>query len=258
MTIGAVGGSQTAAPGKIGGNQNDPVAKGLRDRLQQAQKELQELSAKKDMSPEQKQKKRQELQQEVSDLNMQLRQHEMEEKIKEREKKRQTEDNPLGLPENQDNALKKSGPGVEIGISAAGMEALISADGTRKTADVQGSVAHRMEGRAAVLESEIQMDGARGGDTSAKQQQLADVNSKAQAAQAAQMSTLSEAGEKLEEAAAGGAGIAEEEKKDQAEVDSKDDAQNDAENGNGEENGNGGKQTDGYAPVDVRCVDVRV
>lgn len=201
MMIGAVGNSQGQGmnPGKMGGRQDDPVAKGIQDKINQAQKELQELNGKKEMSPEQKQKKRQELQREISDLNMQLRQHEMEVKMKEREEKRQAQENPLGLPESQDDAIKESRPGVEMGISAAGMEALISADGAKKMADVQGSVAQHMEGKAGVLEVEIQLDSARNGDTSLKQEQLADVTSKAQAAQTAQMSTLRDAGEKMEE-----------------------------------------------------------
>ena len=185
--------------------------------------------------PEKKQEKRQELQKEINELNMQLRQHEMEQKVKEREEKRQAEENPLGLPENQDMARKDSRPGVELGISAAGMEALISADGARKAADTQGSVAQRMEGKAGVLEVEIKMDAARNGDTSSKQEQLADVTNKAQAAQSAQMSSLQKAGEELEKAADAGEGMEGVQKKDEDKVSSKDDAAND----NGEESRNG-------------------
>ena len=187
------------------------------------------------MPPEKKQEKRQELQKEINELNMQLRQHEMEQKVKEREEKRQAEENPLGLPENQDMARKDSRPGVELGISAAGMEALISADGARKAADTQGSVAQRMEGKAGVLEVEIKMDAARNGDTSSKQEQLADVTNKAQAAQSAQMSSLQKAGEELEKAADAGEGMEGVQKKDEDKVSSKDDAAND----NGEESRNG-------------------
>lgn len=258
MTVGTVNGSgnQGVQPGKIGGKQDDPVAKGIQDKINQAQKELQELNGKQGMTPEMKQKKRQELQKEISDLTMQLRQHEMEEKMKEREEKRQAEDNPLGLPENQKNIRKDSRPGVEMGISAAGMEALISADGARKAADVQGSVAQRMEGKAGVLEAEIKLDGARNADTGSKQEQLADVRGKAQAAQTAQMSTLKKVGEELEKAADAGTGIEGVRKKDEEKAESKDAAGNDAKDGQQEGNENadndGGNQKDGYAPVDVR------
>lgn len=253
MTVGAVGNSQgIQRPEKIGGRQDDPVAKGLQDKINQAQKELQELSSKQDMAPKAKQEKRQELQQEINELTMQLRQHEMQEKVKEREEKRQGQDNPLGLPEYRDNVRKDSRPGVEMGISAAGMEALISADGAQKAASVQGSVAQRMEGKAGVLEAEMKMDGARGMDTGSKQEQLADVNSKAQAAQAAQMSKLQDAGEKLEHAAEDGTVQGETQKQDEKRVGSKEDADNEGRDGNPQGNENGEKQTDGYAPVDVR------
>ena len=253
MTIGAVNGSQgVQQPGKMGGRQDDPVAKGIQDKINQAQKELQELNGRQDMPPKVKQEKRQELQQEINDLNMQLRQHEMQEKMKEREEKRQGQDNPLGLSEYQDNVRKDSRPGVEMGISAAGMEALISADGARKTADVQGSVAQRMEGKAGVLEAEIQLDSARNMDTSSKQEQLADVNSKAQAAQTAQMSTLQKAGEERKEAAEAGTDAEGVKKQDEDKVTSKDNAENEAKEGNPDESQDGMGQTDGYVPVDVR------
>lgn len=258
MMIGSVSGSgsQGMQPGKMGSKKDDPVAKGIQDKINQAQKELQELNGKQGMPPEVKQKKRQELQKEINDLTMQLRQHEMEEKMKEREERRQAEDNPLGLPENQKTARKDLRPGVEMGISAAGMEALISADGARKTADTQGSVAQRMEGKAGVLEAEIKMDSARNGDTSSKQEQLADVNAKAQAAQTAQMSSLRKAGEELEKAADAGVSAEGVQNKEEEKVESKDAAENDAKDGQqeGNKNGNdsGGEQKDGYAPVDVR------
>lgn len=255
MTVGAVGSSQgMQRPEKIGGRQDDPVAKGPQDKINQAQKELQELSGKQDMPPKVKQEKRQELQQEINDLTMQLRQHEMQEKMKEREEKRQGQDNPLGLPEYRDNVRKDSRPGVEMGISAAGMEALISADGAQKMADANGSVAQRMEGKAGVLEAEIKMDAGRNMDTSSKQEQLADVNGKAQAAQAAQMSKLQDAGEKLEQVAEDGTIQGETQKLDEKRVGSKDDADNEARDGSKQGNGNenGEEQTESYAPVDVR------
>lgn len=253
MTIGAVSGSQgVQQPGKMGGKQDDAVAKNLQEKINQAQKELQELNGKKDMTAEMKQKKRQELQQEISDLTMQLRQHEMEEKMKEREERRQAQDNPLGLPENQNNVRRDARPGVEMGISAAGMEALISADGAKKMADTQGSVAQRMEGKAGVLEAEIKLDAGRQGDTTSKQEQLADVNSKAQAAQTAQMNTLRDAGEKLEKAAESQEGPGTVQEQDKDKVTSKEDAGNQAKDEKQGSNENSEKQSDGYVPVDVR------
>ena len=70
-----------------------------------------------------------------------------------------------------------------------------------KQAQVQGSVATRMDGRAGVLESEIKLDQARGGNTQKKEEELAEVEQKAQAATSSQLSTLAEANKTMEEAA---------------------------------------------------------
>ena len=86
-----------------------------------------------------------------------------------------------------------------IGMSQAGMTAMISADTSIKQAKVQGSVATSMEGRAGVLESEIKNN--HGSDVTKKKEELADVTQKAQAATASQMNTLAEASKTLEEAA---------------------------------------------------------
>ena len=86
------------------------------------------------------------------------------------------------------------------GFSQASMTAMISADSSIKQAKVQGSVATSMEGRAGVLESEIKNN--HGSDVTKKQEELADVTQKAQAATASQMNTLAEANKAMEEAAA--------------------------------------------------------
>lgn len=205
MTIGAVNGSYQVQPGQMGQNAaDDPVAKGIQDKIAKAQKELKELSANTEMSIEQKQKKRQELQQEISDLNMQLRQHQMEQKQKERQEKMQSVDELTGNKEGLNGDGRSgtaAGAGSQTGFSTVAMEALISADGARRAAQMQGSVAARMEGRAATLEAEIKLDAARGGNTERKEAEMASLQAKAQAAQASQMSTLSDANEKLEAAA---------------------------------------------------------
>mgnify|MGYP007005722368 CR=1 FL=1 len=86
------------------------------------------------------------------------------------------------------------------GLSQAGMRAMISADSSMKQAKVQGSMATQMEGRAGVLESEIKQDAGKG-NTEKKEEELADLQAKAQSATAAQMSSLSDANKSMEEAA---------------------------------------------------------
>lgn len=205
MTIGAVNGNYAMNQGQMGcGASDDPTAKSIQDKIARAQKELKELSANTEMSVEQKQKKRQELQQEINDLNMQLRQHQMEQKQKERQEKAQSMDELMGTADFGQTGKQSGGTGNAgngTGFSAVGMEALISADGARKAAQMQGSVATRLEGRASTLEAEIKLDSARGGNTERKEAEIASLQEKAQKAQASQMSTLREANEKLESAA---------------------------------------------------------
>lgn len=198
MTVGGINGRQSVQAGQLGvGNQNDPVAKGIQEQIQKKEQELKELSANREMSGEQKQKKMQQLRQEISDLTMQLRQHQIEQRQKEREEKQQSMDEMMGTDAQQ---RKMEKDGVSLGLSSAGMEALLSADSARKQADVQGSVASKMEGKANVLEMEIKQDMAAGAsNTEAKEVQIADLRAKAQSAQASQIGKLSEAVDSLEQ-----------------------------------------------------------
>ena len=81
------------------------------------------------------------------------------------------------------------------------MHAMISAESSMKQAQVQGSVATSMEGRAGVLKAEIKQDGATGGDTKSKEEELAQVEQKAEQATASQMESLGKANKTIEEAA---------------------------------------------------------
>lgn len=86
------------------------------------------------------------------------------------------------------------------GLSQAGMQAVLSADASMKQARVQGSTAKQMQGKAGVLRAEIKQDAARG-DTQKKEEELADLEKKAQAATASQISSLTDANRAAEEAA---------------------------------------------------------
>lgn len=77
---------------------------------------------------------------------------------------------------------------------------MISADSSMKQAKVQGSMATQIQGRASVLESEIKQDAGKG-NTEKKEEELAELQAKAQSATAAQMSTLADANKSVEEAA---------------------------------------------------------
>lgn len=185
--------------GQIGmGQAKDAVSKNIQRQIGQVQKQLQELSSNEEMSVEDKMKRRQELQKQIADLNNQLRTHEMEV----RKEKQQTKGNSMDdlLGGGSQSRAAKAGDGGK-GLSQASMKAMISADSAIGQADVQGSVAKKMEGRAGVLETEIKLDAARGGDTAAKEEQLAKAQQKALSASASQMSTLGQAREEIQEAA---------------------------------------------------------
>ena len=195
MKINGFNGANTQIGGMNMMQSNDFVSKNLQNQIANAQKQLQELSSNKEMSLEEKMKKRQEIQQQISVLNNQLRQHQIEQR-KEQQAKKSSMDDMLG---GSKQAAPKAGS-QGTGLSQASMKAIISADSAMAQAQVQGSVATKMEGRAGVLESEIKLDSARGGDAKAKKEELAEVEQKAVQAESAQMNTLATANKELEEA----------------------------------------------------------
>lgn len=193
MTINSINGANTQI-GQMGMNQAmDPYSRNIQKQIVDAQKQLQELSSNEDMTLEEKSKKRQEIQQQISDLNMQLRQHQIEQRKEKQQAKSSSFDDMLG-------GTSKAGS-KSTGLSQASMTAMISADNSIKQAKVEGSVAMGMNGKAGVLEAEIMLDKSRGNDTQAKEEQLAEVEQKAQAATSSQLSTLADASKTMEEAA---------------------------------------------------------
>lgn len=196
MRINGLNGANTPVGGMNMTKATDSVSKNIQNQIANAQKQLQELSANKDMSIEEKMKKRQEIQQQITDLNNQLRQHQIEQRKEQQAKKSSMDDMLGGSKKTAPKAGKQS-----TGLSQASMKAMISADSAMAQAQVQGSVATKMEGRAGVLESEIKLDSARGDDVEAKKEELAEVEQKAVQAESAQMNTLATANKELEEAA---------------------------------------------------------
>ncbi len=191
MTINGVNGGNTQA-GQTGMAQaTDSYSRNIQKQIANAQKQLQELSSNEDMTLEEKMKKRQEIQQQIGDLNMQLRQHQMEQRKEKQQAKSSSLDDMLG-----GNGSTKTGA-KSTGLSQASMTVMISADTSMKQAQIQGSVANRMEGRANVLKAEIKQ----GGNTEAKKEELAKMEQKAMNATASQMNTLVAANKAAEEAA---------------------------------------------------------
>ena len=189
MKINGLNGTNSQVGGMNMMNVTDSVSKNIQNQISNAQKQLQDISANKDMSIEEKMKKRQEIQQQINDLNNQLRQHQIEQR-------KENVENSRKQPKRVQRTRKKA-----AGLSQANMKAMLYADSAMARAQVQGSVATQMEGRVGVLESEIKLDAARGGDVSAKKEELEEVKQKVETVENAQMNTLVEASKKMEEAA---------------------------------------------------------
>lgn len=190
------GAMQTGQPGL--GQQLDSVGKDLQRQIEMAQKQLQELSANKDMSAEEKMKKRQELQKQINELSNQLRQHQIQQKqeaVREAKKNRSNDDT-----EELSGGGKENGTGTNAGLSQSSMTAILSADTAMSQAQVQGGVAAKMEGKARVLKSEIKQDEALNGDTTKKREELDAVEQTALDAAAGQMHTLKDANDIWREA----------------------------------------------------------
>lgn len=202
MTISGINGASTQI-GQMGMNQaTDSYSRNIQNQIADAQKQLQELSSNENMSLEEKMKKRQEIQQQISDLNMQLRQHQAEQRKEKQQAKGSSMDDMLGGTRKAGNTKAGS---KSTGISQASMTALISADSSMKQAEVQGNAASRFEGRAGVLEIEIKLDESRAvnglsANTEGKKAELAEVEQKAMDVTAAQMETLGEVNKSIEEA----------------------------------------------------------
>lgn len=195
MKIGSATGTGGNIPaGHIGiGVPEDTVSRNLQRQIADAQKRLQEISSNGEMGMEEKMKKRQEIQQEITDLNQQLRQHQIEQRKEQQAKHASMADGAAR------RAQKPEGSGSVL--SQASMQAIVSADASMKQAHVQGSVATQMEGRAGVLKAEIKQDAGRGDDIKKKEAELANLQGKAQAAVSSQISSLADANQAVEEAA---------------------------------------------------------
>lgn len=242
MTIGAMNGMgmrpEAAMKGGNGG-QMDAVSKDLKNQIENLQKQIKEISSNQEMPTEVKMKKRQELQKQISELEMQLRQHQMEVRREEIKKK---QENGTSMEEMTGGKRRvKKGEKQNAGLSAGSMESIILADASMKQADVQGSTARKMEGRAGALEAEINLDKSRGGSTELKEKELAGVKAAAQQASASQMQSLSQANKTMQE-----------EDEDEEGSDKADGAADGGKPSEGAEPGMAAKEDGEYHPVDVR------
>ncbi|MFG6393303.1 MAG: FlxA-like family protein [Lachnospiraceae bacterium] len=193
MAVGNITDINNMQPGYAGRNmQADSVSKNIQKQIADAQKQLQELSSNEDMSIEEKMKKRQEIQQKITNLNQQLMQYQT------RQRKQQQNGSSIDSLAAKQKKRGKAKAGINKStLSQAGMESMLSAGSSIEQAKIQGSVATKMENRAEILKTEMKYDA--GGNTEAKQAELAEMEQKAVNASAMQTDTLSDARQKMEE-----------------------------------------------------------
>ena len=198
MNVNGISLSNTGAQGFKTQNPqgNDSYSKNIQNQIANAQKQMQELGENKEISLEEKMKKRQEIQQQISDLQNQLRQHQIEQRKETQQKKGTSMNDMLGGGQQ----VKHSSKGG-TGMSSASMQAIISADSSMAQVKVQGAVKKEVKGKAGVLEAEIKLDTGRGGDVEKKKEELAKTEEKAQEIENSQMNAISDINKKLNEAA---------------------------------------------------------
>ena len=88
-----------------------------------------------------------------------------------------------------------------MALSSIMTQSLLAANTSRQIAHVQHAAKNQMDGHAGVLDAEIKLDGARGGDTKKKQEELEETKKKASALEETTINTLTAANEDLKKAA---------------------------------------------------------
>lgn len=115
MTMNGISGVSSQTPAMGMGLATDSYSRSIQNQIATAQKQLQELSSNKNMTLEEKMAKRQEIQQQISDLNMQLRQHQMETRMRAQQSNNEF-DKMLGGKQNADTA-ENADMGVLVSLS---------------------------------------------------------------------------------------------------------------------------------------------
>ncbi len=195
MNVKSVNGMNLQANQQGISQQVDAESKGIQNRIANAQMQLQGLSSKEELSAEEKMQKRQEIQKQITELNNQLRQHQMELR-KEKQKENQEKIGDMLGGENVSKPVKEEAETVKK--SSASMEAVIAADTAVDMAQGYEKLSNTMEGDARVLEGEIKLDAGRGTDTEDKKKALEDIEVRAEKIEAIQQEILSDAAVELQ------------------------------------------------------------
>ncbi len=168
----------------------DAESKGIQNQIATAQMQLQGLSSNEELSAEEKMKKRQEIQKQITELNNQLRQHQMEMRRQQQQESQEKVEDLLGGDKERTPAKEETK--VET-VSTASMEAMFAADSAIQQAESYGNLSGTMEGEARVLEGEMKLDAGRGVSTEEKQKALKEAEERAAKISQIQMEILSDA-----------------------------------------------------------------
>ena len=173
----------------------DAYSKNIQSRIANAKKQMQELGENKELSLEEKMKRRQEIQQQINDLLSELRRHQIEQRKEKQSQSSSSADDMFG------GSDQSAGSSKGTGMSTASMQAIISADSSMKQVRAQGAAKREMDNRAGVLEAEIKLDSGRGGNVDKKTEELSEAESKARDLENNQMSKIADINKQLKEAA---------------------------------------------------------
>lgn len=175
MTINGINGQNVGSKSFMMNIGSDATSKNLHSQIANAQKQMQELSTNKEMSPESKMEKRKEIQEQINELQNQLRQHQLEQRKENLQKSSSSMEDMLGG--SRQNSQPSAGG---TGLSGGSMQAILLADSAMSQVKAQGSARAQVKGRAEILRSEIKQDGARGANVEKKQEQLDEIEARAQ------------------------------------------------------------------------------
>lgn len=167
--------------GISGGNTGmDSVSKNIQQQIENLRKQMQEVSGDDSLTQEERMKKKQEYQKQINELTIELRQHQMEQRKQEQESR-------VKAQEMEREASSQNAQENRTGMSAQGMQAVISADNAINVAKVSGRVADELEGQANIVKGEIK---AGRGNIEAKEAALQSLEEKAANASSTQMKQL--------------------------------------------------------------------
>lgn len=166
----------------------DSEGKNLQNQIVGEQKRLKELNVNNDLNAEEKTKKRKEIQKQITELNNELKQHQIQQRREQQEKEKDRE----GMSVEEKGESQEEEKSLERGVSQTGMKVIVSADSAISQAKAQESVAMTIDSKVRVLQGEIKQDTGRGKDTKMKQKELENLQDKAIRAKAANMEILAD------------------------------------------------------------------